>query len=164
MHPLRLFLCCLKVQNMLEHGKKGICLSDSDMFQHFPTGSRTSQNNCKPGSGPLAYDDACIMLQESGQTGHTHGAAGMHSPERSPCWTAGLGTEEEQHREHNRKKYGLTRTIQTTERGWGHARFIDRRKRPRERKQLAQTYTCEDYKRKLVGEMALNSSTNNTDL
>lgn len=77
---------------------------------------------------------------------------------------AGLGTEKEQHREHNRKKYGLTRIIQTTERGWGHAHFIDGRKSPRERKQLAQTYTCEDYKRKLVGELALNWSTNNTDL
>lgn len=61
--PAGLFLWRLKVQNMLEHGKKGICLGDSDMFQHFPTGSCTSQNNCNPGSCPLAYDYICIMLQ-----------------------------------------------------------------------------------------------------
>lgn len=86
-HLLELFLCRLKVQNMPEHGKKGICLSDSDMFQHFPTGSCTSQNNRNPGSCPLAYDHICIMLQNRGQTGHTHmGVAGMHSP----SWRATL--------------------------------------------------------------------------
>ena len=72
------FFALPKVQNMLEHGKKGICLGDSDMFQHFPTGSCSSQNNCNPGSCPLAYDYFGIMLQSSG---HTHmGVAGMHSP------------------------------------------------------------------------------------
>lgn len=91
------FWCRLKVQNMLEHGKKGICLSDSDMFQHFPTGSCTSQNNCNPGSCPLAYDYICIMLQESGQPSRTHmGVVGMHSPEWRPCCLAGLGTATEQ--------------------------------------------------------------------
>lgn len=91
------FWCRLKVQNMLEHGKKGICLSDSDMFQHFPTGSCTSQNNCNPGSCPLACDYICIMLQESGQPSRTHmGVVGMHSPEWRPCCLAGLGTATEQ--------------------------------------------------------------------
>ena len=72
------FLHSFKVQNTLEHGKKGICLGDSDMFQHFPTGFCSSQNNCNPGSCPLAYDYFGIMLQGSG---HTHmGVAGMHSP------------------------------------------------------------------------------------
>lgn len=83
-------VCRLQIQNMLKHGKKGICLSDSDMFQHFPTGSCTAQNNYRPGARPLAYDYICIMLQNSGQSGHTHmGVAGMRSPERRPCCTAG---------------------------------------------------------------------------
>lgn len=91
------FWCRLKVQNMLEHRKKGICLSDSDMFQRFPTGSCTSQNNCDPGSCPLAYDHICIMLQESGQPGCTHmGVVGMHGPAWSPCRLAGPGTATEQ--------------------------------------------------------------------
>lgn len=97
LHLTELFLCRLQVQNMLEHGKKGICLGDSDMFQHFPTGSCTSQNNCNPGSRPSAYDSICILLQDSVPTGHTHmGVAGMHTPEWRPCCMAGLQKETEQ--------------------------------------------------------------------
>lgn len=93
---LSCFLRRPEVENMLEHGKKGICLSDSDMFQHFPTGSCTAQNNCNPGSRPLAYGYICIVLQNSGQSGHAHmGAAGMHSPEWRPCRLAGPRTEGE---------------------------------------------------------------------
>lgn len=106
--PAGAALCRLEAQNMLEHGKKGICLSDSDMFQHFPTGSCKSQNNCDSGSCSLAYDYICIMLQNSGQSGHTRtGAAGMHGPQ----WSSKL------HRDSTRKKCGLTRSIQTTRRG-----------------------------------------------
>lgn len=71
------------------------------------------------------------------------------------------GKGKRQHRQHNRKKCGLTRIIQTTERGWGQCLpFVDGEKRPREREKLAQTYTCEDHKTKLVGGLALNLSTN----
>ena len=108
--PAGAALCRLEAQNMLEHGKKGICLSDSDMFQHSPTGSCISQNNCDSGSCSLAYDYICIMLQNSGQSGHTRtGAAGMHGPQ----WSSKL------HRDSTHKKCGLTRSIQTTRRGPG---------------------------------------------
>ena len=130
---LGLLLCHLEVQNMLEHGKKGICLGDSDMFQHFPTGSCTSQNNCNPGSCPLAYDYVCITLQSGG---HTHtGAAGMPSPRRSSVLH---GWRKRKHRDHNMKKCQLAGIIQTTNQGRGQRLpFIDGEKKAQRGNQFA---------------------------
>ena len=114
---MRLLFCAAwKFKTCWNTEKKGICLSDSDMFQHFPTGSCISQNNCNSGSCSLAYDYICIMLQNSGQSGHTHtGAAGMHNPK----WRSMLQRQKYKHRDHENKKYRLTRTNQVTTRGSG---------------------------------------------
>ena len=141
---------CLKVQNTLEHGKKGICLGDSDMFQHFPTGSCSSQNNCNPGFCPLAYDYFGIMLQSSG---HTHtGVAGMHSPGWGSvlCGWRKRECRPQQgevltHQNHPDHREG-PRSALTFHR-WG--------EKDPEREMIHSNLQFGEYKRKLLGELAL---------
>ena len=136
---------------MLEHGKKGICLGDSDMFQHFPTGSCTSQNNCNPGSCPLAYDYICIMLQRVATL--PWASQGCRAHDGALCCVAG----EKGSRETTTVQGPASRKQLDHQVGTSGGHLSQMRRRPRERNNSPKL-TFWDYKRKPVGEQALNSS------